>query len=315
MARRDAGDDGTVHVVVTCTNRKSHPVAAPWRLGSLVGADSGELARKWIQVLAADPGSPLVPARDLYAGEHWQMACGLPGAVGGRGQLWACSAGYGLIPAEALVHPYAATFASGHPDSVQGGSEGSRAWWDALSRWQGPSPGQPRTLRDLVAADPAAAFLLVLSAPYLRACGDDAAAASRLAADPDRFMIVSAGARNSGLLGDLMVPADARLQALLGGTRQVLNVRIAAHLLSAGILRRGDATRYLARLLEEQPPVPRYDRKKLTDAEVLGLIRDSLARIPAASASHLLRQLRDAGYACEQGRFGRLHRLITEDLT
>jgi hypothetical protein len=166
-----------------------------------------------------------------------------------------------------------------------------------------------------VAAEPAAIFLLVLSAPYLHACGDDIVAAGSLVGDPGRFMIVSAGARNPGVLGDFTVPADARLQALLGGTRQALNVRIAGHLLSAGILGREDAVRHLAQLLKEQPPIPTYERKKLSDAEVLALIEDRLTDSPGASASRLLRQIRDAGYACEQGRFGRLHKLFTENRT
>ena len=37
---------------------------------------------------------------------------------GTRRRLWVCSAGYGLIPCRRPLHPYAATFASGSPDSV-----------------------------------------------------------------------------------------------------------------------------------------------------------------------------------------------------
>jgi hypothetical protein len=108
-----------------------------------------------------------------------------------------------------------------------------------------------------------------------------------------------------------MVPADARLQALLGGTRQALNVRIAAHLLSSGISGRGAAAEYLARLLAEQPPVRRYERRKLTDGEVSEMISCRLAQAPTMPASRMLREFRDAGYACEQQRFGQLHRAVT----
>lgn len=309
-------DSGIVHVIVTCTNRKSVPVPAQCRLGSVPGADTSVRAREWIRRLSAPDDSQLIAARHLYAGEHWVVACGLPGvARKGRVQLWACSAGYGLIPADALIGPYAATFTSGHPDSGPGGAEGARAWWDALGNWEGPSRGRPRSFSELAEAEPAAGFLLVLSAPYLQACEHDIAAASRLVRDADRFMVVSAGARNAGVLGNVMVPADARLQAFLGGTRQALNARIAAHLLSLGTGSRAGAARHLARLLADQPPVPRYERKKLSDAEVLALIDDSMARMPGASASRLLRQFRDAGYACEQGRFGRLHQRFTENPT
>jgi hypothetical protein len=305
-----------MHVIVTCTNRKSRPVPDRFHLGSVPVADTDERAHNWICRLSDTSYSPLVAARDLYAGEHWAVACSLPDLAGGKLiRLWACSAGYGLIPAEAPLRPYAATFTGGHPDSVPGGVDGATAWWHALSLWEGPSSSQPRSIRELAAKEPTASFLLALSATYLDACREDIVAASNLVRDPDRFLVVSAGGRDRGLLTDFMAPADARLQALLGGTRQALNARIAAHLLSAGIVSRAGATRHLNRLLAQQPSVPRYERKKLSDAEVLALIADGLARSPGASASRLLRQFRDAGYACEQARFGRLHRLFTENAT
>src|SRR6266568_5508906 len=165
---------GTVHVIVTCTNRKSQLVPDRRQLGSVPAGDTDERARDWICRLSDTPDSPPITARDLYAGEHWTVACGLPDlAGGGRIRLWACSAGYGLIPADAPLRPYAATFTGGHPDSVPGGADGARAWWYALSSWEGPSSGQSRSIRELAATEPAASYLLALSAPYLQACRED----------------------------------------------------------------------------------------------------------------------------------------------
>ncbi len=311
-----SGSPGTVHVIVTCTNRKSQPVPDQCHLGSVPAGDTDERARDWIRRLSELSYSPLIAAWDLYAGEHWTVARGLPDlAGGGRIRLWACSAGYGLISADSPLRPYAATFTGGHPDSVPGGAVGARAWWHALSSWEGPAASQPRSIRELAAREPTASYLLALSAPYLHACREDIVAAGSMVRDPDCFVVMSAGARDPDLPANLMVPADARLQALLGGTRQALNARIAAHLLSAGIVGRAAAARHLARLLAQQPDVPRYERKKLSDAEVLALIADGLTRSPGASASRLLRQFRDAGSAGEQGRFGRLHQLFTEAAT
>jgi hypothetical protein len=107
-----------------------------------------------------------------------------------------------------------------------------------------------------------------------------------------------------------MVPADARLQAFLGGTRQALNARIAAYLLSGGISSRSEAAHCTTRLLAEQPPVTRYERKQLSDQEVTEMIVGRLAQAPHISASRLLREFRDAGYACEQQRFAQLHRQV-----
>jgi hypothetical protein len=238
------------------------------------------------------------------------IARGLSGQVRyAQTRLWVCSAGYGLIPAAARIHPYAATF-SGRSDRVPGGADGGRRWWHAVSGWEGPAPGEPRSISSLAAADLSACFLVALSASYLDACRDDIAAAAGLVPEPDTFMVISAGARFPGSLGAAMVPADARLQAFLGGTRQALNARIAAYLLSSGISSRTEAAHCMTRLLAEQPPVTRYERKQLSDQEVTEMIIGRLAQSPGTSASRMLREFRDAGYACEQQRFAELHHQV-----
>ena len=300
---------GPVHVIVTCTSRKTLPVPSVLRLDSIPGRGTAQRARAWAGRLSSPCKAPMIEAERLYAGEHWMVARSLAGLAAGREiRLWVSSAGYGLIRAGAQVHPYAATF-SGHLDRVHGGADGARQWWRALARWEGPEPGQPRSITSLAVADPSACFLLALSASYLAACSDDIAAAAVAMADPDRMVVISAGARPCIPVAEVMVPADARLQALLGGTRQALNVRIAAHLLSAGIGSHAVASRHLAQLLNEQPPIRRYERKQLSDQEVSEMIIRRLARSPGTPASRMLREFRDAGYACEQQRFAQLHRV------
>jgi hypothetical protein len=301
----------TVHVVVTCANRKSQPIPASFQLGQVHGRSHAERARRWIARLAQAGNDPLVAAFDLYAGEHWSVARGLP-ALHRSGEvirLWACSAGYGLIPVEAPVKPYHATLTPGQPDSVPGTAA---SWWLRLSEWPGPAPEHPRTIRALVAAEPAATFMFVLSKSYLEACKADITSARENITDPDRLFIVSAGARPQGDLATYLVPADARLQARFSGTRRALNARIGANLLAEGIRGKRSATAYLTRLLAAQPPIPRYDRKKQSDREIFDLIARRLAQKPAISAHRLLREFRDAGLACEQRRFSQLYRKVTE---
>lgn len=305
------GQSATVHVIVTCSNRKSRPIPARLQLGQVAGRSAAQRARRWITRLARTSSTPQVAAVDLYAGEHWSVARGFP-ALGRPGEdirVWACSAGYGLISAEAPIMPYHATLTPGQADSVPGAAA---SWLSVLSEWQGPAPQHPRSIRALVARNPAAVFMFVLSKSYLRACGTDIAAACAYINDLDRLLIVSAGARPQGDLADFMVPADARLQAHLGGTRRALNARIGAHLLSAGIRSKDEAAGHLARLLAAQPPIPRYDRKKQSDREILDIIAARLAHAPATSANRLLRELRDSGLACEQHRFSQLYRTLVE---
>jgi hypothetical protein len=301
----------TVHVIVTCANRMSRPIPAHLQLGQVPGRSPAERASRWIARLAEAGSAPQVPAVELYAGEHWSVAREFPTMhlPGEEIRLWACSAGYGLIPAEAPLMPHHATLTPGQADSVPGPFD---SWWSLLSQWPGPIPGHPRSIRALVAADPAAVFMFVLSKNYLRACGADLAAACERVTDPDRLFIVSAGGRPDGDLAAFAVPADARLQAHFGGTRRALNARIGGHLLERGVRSKDEAIGYLARLLAAQSPIPRYNRKRQSDREILDAIADRLARTPTTSANRMLRELRDAGLACEQHRFSRLYRQAAE---
>ena len=301
----------TVHVIVTCANRKTRPIPAGLQLGNISGRSAGERARRWIARLSKGALAPHVAASDLYAGEHWSVARKFPklSLPGETVRLWACSAGYGLIPADAPVMPYHATLTPGQADSVPGNSA---AWWSELSQWTGPASSMPRSIQALVTDDPSAVFLLVLSRNYLSACGLDVAAARAYIDSPGRMFIVSAGTRPQGDLADLMIPADARLQARFGGTRRALNARIGAHLLSAGIRDAAEATEHMKRLLAEQPPVPRYDRVRQSDQEILDHIAERLGHEPGASANRLLREFRDAGLACEQHRFSQLFRTLAD---
>ena len=102
----------------------------------------------------------------------------------------------------------------------------------------------------------------------------------------------------------------------LGGTRQALNARIAAHLLSAGIVSRADASPAsgaVAGTAAADPPVRAQETQRHGGSRPDR--RTAWPSSPGTSASRLLRQFRDAGYACEQGRFGRLHQLFTENAT
>jgi hypothetical protein len=252
---------------------------------------------------------PTTPAIDLYAGEHWDVARRLANLSSANTslELWVCSAGYGLIPSSAPLLPYAATFAPGNADSVP---DGATAWWDALTTWEGPLPG-PRSISDLVAADPESRVLLALSATYLRACGDDVCRALERTQRSGQVSVISAGTKQNAELADALLPGDARLQAALGGTRQALNVRIAEHLLTTGVIDHDNMAETLAKMLVDQPALPRYERQAATDAEVRRFIRNRLRTDPSATHTRLLREFRDNQRACEQSRFAALFRSET----
>ena len=99
-----SGRPRTVHVVVTCTSRKTLPVPPALRLDSLSSLGTAPRAREWAARLAGISSMPLIAAQDLYAGEHWMIARGLAArARYTRARLWVSSAGYGLIEMDTFV--------------------------------------------------------------------------------------------------------------------------------------------------------------------------------------------------------------------
>jgi len=254
-----------------------------------------------------------MPASELYAGDQWLIAKSLPDVARGNGleaNLWVCSAGYGLIPASAMIHPYSATFSASHPDSVRRLDPGAgaviSAWWDRLMEWRGPMPGSCRSLAELARTHPSRPILMVASPVYLGAMRGDLEAAASALESPDLLTIVSAGSERRGRLAGNILPCDSRLQPALGGALMSLNVRVARKLLAeAGQWppRCHELAVELERLLDRQPDRTVYRRSTMTDAQVRAFIRDQLKRDYSARPTPLLRLLRDLGRACEQKRF------------
>lgn len=296
-----------LHVVVTCANRKRRPVPARLQFRRVSGVRTATRLNNWTERLTANDVET-VSAEQLYAGEHWEIARSLTTSARGFAspQLWVASAGWGLVPASAKIRPYSATFTPHHADSVADGRQGAREWWKAVAAWSGPEGGPPRALAELVADHPRDRVLIVLSESYFAACVDDLADAVNVASNSALVSIIAAGVNASSDLASWHLPADARLQHKLGGTRGGLNVRIAAHLLNAGLTDHESMGRHLRGMLAKAPSLPVYARTRVTNAEVRAFIRASRKQDPTISRTRLLRSLRDADIACEQGRFADL---------
>ncbi|NYF57183.1 hypothetical protein HDA35_003014 [Micromonospora purpureochromogenes] len=299
----------SVHVVVTCANRKSMAVPAMLRVAALEGFPRRQRLAEWIRRVSG-PGQPSTVAAGLYAGEHWATARHLAAAVRVEAKLWVCSAGYGLIPATAQVRPYAATFAMRERDSVGSSMSENRDWWGGLSQWVGPEPGEPRSFDHLARSNPDGTIIAVLSDAYLRACSDDLRMAAGRLRDPQRLTIVGPSQADPAL-DELVVGVTARMRPAVGGSMLALNVRVAHRLLGLitadPVTHRRTHLRALANELTAAAPpeTPRRSSERMTDDQVRAFIRP-LAAAGTTSATRCLRQLRESGRSCEQARFKQL---------
>ncbi|WP_280363535.1 hypothetical protein [Nocardia wallacei] len=309
--------DPAIHVVVTCANRKRQTVPERLRLQNLNVEAPEERCAAWLERLSA--GSPTTTATDMYAGEHWQVARNLPEAVGPSADLWVSSAGYGLIPAAAPIHAYAATFASGQPDSVATTSDAARRWWFELSNWGGPCAGEPRSFAALAERNPNSVIIAVMSDAYLRACSHDLNDAASKLTDAENISVFGPPG-NCSEIDDLIVPVTAALRPAVGGSLQALNVRAADHVLrtareSGTPLRRS----LLIKLISDATAAAPADAgrrpagMRLSDEDVRIFIREHIADGPT-SATKLLRLLRDSGLSCEQARFKALFAEVSSEV-
>lgn len=307
------------NILVTCANRKAVPTAPELMLRAISGDDLEDRARVWTQLLDRSE-APTSPACDLYAGDHWQIVRSLEAtakAADVEVTVWISSAGYGLVPLCASLRSYAATFSSGHSDSVVFRSKHfhpkviRRNWWSALSRWPGPGRSV-RTLTDLARQSPGTPLLVAASPPYLDAMAADLEGAASVL-DDGRLAIFCGGDWSIPALQTCLVPCDARLQSRLGGARTSLNVRCVRHALAGA---KGDLSRLtvpklsqsFASLLRGKAAPQPAGRSAQSDEEVLSYVRAALDSEPELSATRLLCRLRASGRACEQSRFGRLFR-------
>lgn len=303
-----------INVVVTCTEKKTRDPEPTLMLGSLPAGSVGSRAANWVRRLEEAEGTA-VPGRALYTGNHWYVVRTLTTKVQDSAldiRIWVASAGYGLVPIDALLHPYAATFASGS-DGV-GPIEDARCWWELLAEWEGPASKSPRSLRALAAMDPDAPLLIAASATYVRAMQPDIERAAGELARPGQLAIIAAGLRANGILGDHLLASDERFKRVVGGQMHSLNVRLLRYALKRWEEWAPDV-QTLKQLFADKTisllPLEKPDREPQSDTDVIRFIETSLKQNPKTGHTTLLRRFRESGLACEQKRFKGLFLQVT----
>ena len=275
-------------VIVTCTDRKA-ATARPALMARHLPLDRVQTrARLWITSLAES--SSRIPLIDLYRGETWSQVKRLVAtahSIGFETDVLVASAGLGLRRLDDTAPAYAATFTRGHPDSVAGSAHESAAWWELLPHAELTKPK---------------CAMWVLSENYGQAIGGHLV--EHCMADDQ---LVFGGA--NGIPDEVRVASDRTLRRALGGTTTSLNVRTAIQWLLVTKDVGPFGTRAEAAWhgwAEGARYREQYDRRPVSDSAVLEFVASVRSRDPRISKTRALRSLRDAGMACEQGRFSTL---------
>ena len=312
-----------VNIVVTCTKRKRRSPTECLKFRHIAKDSIEEGFSAWVDSLnGTDDG--MLPARELYAGDHWTVASSLEqvaASSGFRAAMWVCSAGYGLLNLDSMVKPYSATFSSSHPDTVCRWGDGKyrrgnkRLWWDLLGQWSGPDTTSPRSIAGLAATFPTYPLLVVASRDYMEGLLDDCREARNALDDPDLLSIVSAGSRDLPGLNPNLIPSDVSLRWLVGGSVRAFNIRYTRKILletDYQELRAPVLHRKFSEIVALSPRPPAISRAKTSDGEVWGFIWTSLEQQGLTGHTGLLRRFRDSGRACSQNRFSRIFDSVLE---
>lgn len=308
-----------LHIVANCADRKRLAVPGERRLGTHHAHGSVSRLSSFVKALSSARGDS-VEAKDLYVGPYWAVVRELPlVAEASRiaASLWVASAGYGLVPSNAKLHGYSATFRVGEADSVActaepySVAEQVSAWWADLARWHGPAR-QTRRVTDLASAEPNAHVMVVASPRYVQAMADDLRGAAGILGS--RLIVVTSQEFGGGdSLSRNVVASEERLLAEVQGARPALHARVARHILAGARTHGLDAEALRARyqkIAEAADFRPTPERQPMTDHEVKRFIKQELRTAPDLSCTRALRVLRDGGRACEQKRFKNLFREV-----
>jgi hypothetical protein len=301
VIRPEPGENGRrIGAILTiCSSRKSRPapVAATPKLVPF--GSQHEVAQKWVEGLSNQPAQ--LRARELYAGRAFQLARQVSSTTGAP--LFVISAGLGLVSAEANVPSYGLTVSGAGPESVRSrisGAFSEKLWFEAVLA------GPFSTRLESVFDETDGLVLVALTRPYARMAGD---VLGRLGPEAERLRLFGAGLCDvlPRALSKYVMPYDARLEAILPGTRADFSQRALMDFASCIVplgehelcMHSAAVRRRLAGFAAPVAPI----RARLTDREILALMRARIANGEDTS----LRWLRDKeNVACEQGRFVRL---------
>ncbi len=303
----------SLHIVASCADRKRYPAAV--RLRDIGGDTVAARFSSWRSAIR-DADGVRTRAEELYQGGYWSIVRELPGLAAQMGwtpKLWVSSAGYGVVASDSKLVSYSATFSSGHEDSVSSvdEDEAARKWWGCATATRN---GLGLSVASLTRSEPKSTVLVVASPSYVEAMADDLEASISHVRNRGAVFVISSRVPSGTELESSWIASSGALQGAMGGALVSLHARVARHLILATPPR--DFVKENLALMtkkldgEAGPATKRVAGSPMSDDDVFAFIRKRVAADPKASHTRLLRELRESGQACEQGRFRRLFKQV-----
>ncbi len=308
-----------IHLITNCTKTKRNVISASTAmLSEIKGTTSFSRVSEWLKHI--DGCEIRIPAIDLYVGAHWAVA---KEEYNRERMLWILSAGWGLINAETPICPYDATFTKGDANSIFRSSADeeesviyqNREWWTILHENRSSDLSLEKIFNDF--SDDY--FFIATSPQYLNVIEPELVRLREKGTITiENTFVITSGKGLNEKLKDLQYLVSEDFCSILGGSRISLNIRLAKYLIDGCMDSRNIKTfieNKYSSLCNSAKPATKYNRKKLSDAEVIILIKKMIEFENINSASLGLKELRKSGMACEQKRFGKLFNKTKEEIS
>ncbi len=303
-----------INLITTCTNGKHGDKSNFLNLSDYLseGIPSADLIDAWCDTLNTTLStSALIQVENLYKGGHWATAKAIREEY--FVDLWALSAGLGLLHCEDKVVPYKATFAKGYQESiplfadVYSGKTFHKVWWQAITGRSFFKSTHPTSLTELMRARPDDYFVICGSPDYINAIESDLVKGINYLESPKKQLVIITSKKTTASLDEYTLTSNHNIAAWFKCNMLMLNIMLAQYFIKTFKLNAHDDFSVVVQRLSAQ--FHSLPAKKVTKGikrqaeEVQAYISTLLQQQPAISATQALRTFRDAGNAFEEKRF------------
>lgn len=290
-------------LVTNCSARKSAQSAPGLSSANLPVGDQATVTKHWVAAVETAPSN--TRASDLYLGRSVRRMQRLAADL--DVPLYIASAGLGLLKADEKIPSYDLSVSGSNPSAIQRRIEGgfsASEWWVAVQQTKYATP-----IVHLFEKHKRGLLLIAVSNAYASLLASDLESLSMSQRDRLR-LFATADARFPGNLRSQLMPYDARVDALVRGSKVDFAQRAAEHFIRGSLDSRFPAEldgqrKWVEEKLSRIPVAARPKRANVDDDRIREIARELASKgLSYTTALNVLR--RQHGVACEQSRFRRL---------